>query len=108
MQMGMKSLHCIMGHIFKLMSERFDMSLFPARDTKQKLIRVQDFCVAIQQKFVAVKHSIKLVLEASKKAILESIEKLRIHKKIMRNFLDMCERATFVLKGSSKDKHLKA
>jgi hypothetical protein len=46
-------------------------------------------------------------LEASKKAIPDSIEKLRIHERLMRNFLDLHERATFTPKGSSKDKHFR-
>ena len=61
---------------------------------------------AIQQRYVAA--SIELVLEASKRAIPDSIEKLRVHEKLMRNYLDTYERATFSPKGSSEDKPLKA
>ena len=64
--------------------------------------------IAIQQRYVAAKDSIELVLEASKNAIPDSIEKLRVHDKLMRNYLDMHERSTFSPKGSSMDKHLKA
>ena len=49
----------------------------------------------------------ELVLEVSKKAIPEIAEKpLRIHEKLIRNYLDMYQRSTFSLKGSSEDKHL--
>ena len=52
--------------------------------------------------------SIELVLEASKKAIPDSIEKLLTHEKVMRDYLDMYERSTFSAKGSSEDKNLMA
>ena len=75
-----------------------------------KLIREQDLAIAIQQRYVAAKYSIELVLEASKpeKVIPESIEKLSIHEKLMSNYLEMFKRAPFSSKGSSEDKHLKA
>ncbi len=62
----------------------------------------------MQQRFVTERDSIELMLEAYTKAIQESIEKLRIHEKLMRKFLDLHKRATFAPKGSSEDKHLKA
>ena len=55
-----------------------------------------------------IKDSIELVLEASKKAIPDNIEKLCTHENSMRNFLDMHERSAFAPKGSAEDKHLKA
>ena len=58
--------------------------------------------------YVAAKDSIELVLEALKKAIPDSFEKLCIHEKLMRNYLDMYEGSTSSLKGSSEDKHFKA
>ncbi len=84
------------------------MSRFPSRDAGpwEKLIRVQDLFVAIQRRFAAAKDSIELVLETSKKSIPESIERLRIHEKIMRNYVDLYERATFSTKGSYEDKLL--
>ena len=102
--------HRIIDLIFKLTSKMFDMGRFPSRDSGpwEKLIRVQDLAVAIQQRFAAAKDSIELVLEASKKAIPESIEKLCPHGTLMRNFLGMQERSTFSPKGSSEVKHLKA
>ena len=54
------------------------------------------------------KDSIELVLEASKKAIPDNIERLCTHETLMRNFLDMSERSTFSPKVSAEDKHLKA
>ncbi len=47
-----------------------------------------------------------MVLETSKKSIPESIERLRIHEKIMRNYVDLYKRATFSTKGSHEDKFL--
>ena len=57
---------------------------------------------------MAAKDSIELVLEASKKATPDNIERLHTHEKLMRNLLDTHERSTFSSKGSSEDKHLKA
>ena len=50
---------------------------------------------AIQQRYVAAKDSIELVLEASKKAIPDSIEGFCIHEKLMINYLNMHESLTF-------------
>ena len=110
MTMKAKTLHRIIDLIFKLTSDMFDMGRFPSRDSGpwEKLIRVQDLEVAIQQRFVAAKDSIELVLEASKKAIPDNIERLLNHETLMTNFLDMSERLTFSPKGSAGDKHLKA
>ncbi len=107
MSLGTKTLDRLIDLIFKLTAESFDMALFPSRHAgpRDKLIRVQDFCVARKQRYVAARDSIKSVLEASKKAIQESIEKLKIHEKLMRKFLDMHEQATISLKGSGEDKH---
>ena len=87
------------------------MGRFPSRDGDpwDKLIQVQDLVIAIQQRYVAAKDSIELVLEASKQAIPDSIEKLRVHGKLMRNYRDIHdERATFSPTRSCEDKHLKA
>ena len=62
----------------------------------------------VQQRYVVAKDSIELILEASKKAIPDNIEKLRTFEKLMRNHLEMHKRSTFSPKGSSEDKHLKA
>jgi hypothetical protein len=81
----------------------------PSRDCGpwSKLLQVQDVLIVDPQRYVAAKGSIELVLEASKKAIPDNIEKLRIHEKVMRNYMDMYEQAKFSPKGSSEDKHLK-
>ena len=86
------------------------MGRFPFRDSGpwEKLIRGQNLAVAIQQRFVAVQDSIELVLEASKMAIPENIQRLCSHETLMRNFLVMHERSTFSPKRSGEDKHLKA
>ena len=86
------------------------MGRFPSRDSGpwEKLIRVQDLAIAIQQRFVVAKDYIELVLEASEKAIPGNIEALRTHETVMRNFLDLHELSTFSTKGSAEDKHLKA
>ena len=77
--MRKKTLRHIIDSIFKITSEVFDVTRFPSRDSCpwEKLVRAQDLVVAIQQRFVAAKDSIELVLEASKKAIPESIEPLQ-------------------------------
>ncbi len=62
--------------------------------------------VAIPCRFAAANDQIELILETSKKSISESIEKLRIHEKIMRNYVDLHERATFSPRGSYEDKFL--
>ncbi len=69
MQLKTKTLHLIIDL-------QFDMSSFSSRDAGpcEKLIQVQDLCVAIQLKFAAARDSIELVLETSKKSIPESIE----------------------------------
>ena len=54
-----------------------------------------DLAIAIQQRYVAAKDSIALVLEASKKAIPDSIERFCIHEKLMINYLNMHESSTF-------------
>ena len=79
-----------------------------ARGTSSSERKIWRLFCAIQQRRVAAKDSIELVLEASKKAIPDSIEKLRVYEKMMRNYLDMHERSTFSPKGSSEDKNLKA
>ena len=78
MMMRTRPLQCIINLIFKLTLETFDMGRFPSRDSGpwDKLIRVQDLAVAIQQRYVVAKDSIELVLEASKKAIPDNIERL--------------------------------
>ena len=65
----------------------FGMGRFPSRDGGQwdKLIQAQDLAMVIQQKYVGAKDSIELVLEASKKAIPDSIEKLLIHESSTRS-----------------------
>ena len=92
-----KTIRCIVDLVFKLTSEWFDMTRFPSRDSGswEKLIRVQDLAIVIQQRFVAAKDSIELVLEASKKAIPGTIETLRSHETVMRSFLDLYQRLTF-------------
>ena len=62
----------------------------------------------LHQRHVAGKDSIEVVLEASKKAIPNSVDALRSHETVMRNFLDLHERATFSKQGSAQDKHLQA
>ena len=88
------------------------MTRFPARARDSgpcaKLLRIQDLCIALHQRYVAGKDSIEVVLEASKRAIPNSTEALQSHKTVMRNFLDSFERATFSKEGSAQDKHLKA
>ena len=63
------------------------MTQFPSLDSCpwEKLIRVQDLAIAIQQRFVAAKDSIELVLEASKKAIPSTIDVLQSYETAMRN-----------------------
>ena len=97
MKMGKKTLQRTIDLIFKLTSEMFDMGRFPSRHgcPWDKLIRTQDLAIAIQQRYVATKASIELVLEASKKAIPDSIEKLCVYEKLMRNYLDMHERSSW-------------
>jgi hypothetical protein len=86
MLLKFKTLHKIIDLVFKLAGEQFDMSRFQSRDAGpwEKLILVQDLVVAIQQRFAVARNSVELVLETSKKSIAESIERLRIHEKIMR------------------------
>ena len=100
MTMGLRTLHRIINLILKLMSE-INIGRSPSNDggAWDKLIRVQELAIAIQQRYVAAKDSNELVLETSKKAIPESIEKLFVHEKLMRNYLDMFELSTFSLKG---------
>ena len=88
--MRTKTLHRIIDLIFQLTSEMFDMGQFPSRDSWP-----WENLVAIQQRFVAAKDSIELVLEASKRVIPDTIERLRTHETLMRNFLNMHERSTF-------------
>ena len=47
-------------------------------------------------------------MQSSKRAILNSKEALQSHETVMRNFLDLFERATFSKEGSAQDEHLKA
>jgi hypothetical protein len=103
-----KTLHQIIDLVFKIAGEQFDMSSFLSRDAGpwEKLIRVQDLFMAIQRRFVAARDSLEWVLETSRKSIPESIERLRIHEKIFRNYMDLYERATFSTKGSYEDKFL--
>ncbi len=103
-----KTIHLIIDLILKLAGEQFDMSRFPSRDAGpwEKLIREQDLFLAILQRFAAARDSVELVFKTSKKSIPESIERLRIHEKIMRNYLELYERATFSAKGSYEDKFL--
>ncbi len=54
------------------------------------------------RKLGGAKDAIESILEAFKKAIPESIDKLRVHKKLTRNYLDMYERALLSPKGSSE------
>ncbi len=67
---------------------------------------MQDLFVAIQLRFAAARDSIELVLETSKKSIPDSIERLRIHEKIMRDYVNLFERVTFSTKGSYDHKFL--
>ena len=69
---------------------------------------MQDLAIALHQRYVAGKDSIEVVLEASKRSIPNSVAAFRSHKTVMRNFLDLIERATFSKEGSAHDKHLKA
>jgi hypothetical protein len=69
---------------------------------------MQDLLIALQQRYVAGKDSIEVVLEASKKAIPSSVGALRSNEIVMSNFLDLIERATFSPERSAHDKHLKA
>ena len=84
-----KTTQWIIDLVFKLTTEWFDMTRFPSLVSSpwEKLIRVQDLAIAIQQRYVAAKDSIKLVLEVSKKAIPGTIEALWSHETVMRNFL---------------------
>ena len=85
MKLKPKTFHRIIDLIFKLTGELFDMARFPSRDAGpwDKLIQVQDLFIAIQQRYVAAKDAIELVLETSKKSLPATIEKLREHEKIM-------------------------
>ena len=105
-----KTIQRIVGLVFKLISELLVMTRFPSRDRGpwEKLIGVQDLAIAIQQRFVAAKDSIELVLEALKKAIPGNVEALRSHETGMRNFLDLNEHSTFSSKCLAEDKHLNA
>ncbi len=67
---------------------------------------MQDLFVAIQRRFAAARDSVESVLETSLKSIPESIERLRIHEKIVRNYVDLYERAPFSPRGSHEDKFL--
>ena len=91
MKLGTKTLHRLIDKVFQLTAELFDMGRFLSLDggSWDKLIWVQDLSIAIQQRYGAAKDSIELVLEASKKSIPDSIKKLRVHEKLMRNYLDM-------------------
>ena len=73
------------------------MTHFPARESGPwgKVIRMQDLAIALHQRYVDGKESIEVVLEAFKRAILNSIEALWSHETVMRNFMDLFERATF-------------
>ena len=64
--------------------------------------------IALQQRYVAGKDSIELVLTASEKAIPGNVGALRNHEIEMTNFLELFERATSSPVGSAHDKHLKA
>ena len=68
---------------------------------------MQDLAIALQQRYVAGRDSIELVLTASKKAIPGNIGALRNQEIVMTNFLELFERATFSPEGSAHDKHLK-
>ena len=82
----------------------------PSKDggSRDKAIRMQDRLIAVQQRFLAGKDSIEVVLEASKKAIPNGLGALQSHEIVMLNFLDLIECATFFPEGSAHDKHLKA
>ena len=86
------------------------MTRFPSRDGGQwdQAIRLQDLAITLQQRYVAGKDSIELVLTASKKAIPgnRDVKALRNHEIVMTNFLELFERATFSPDGSGHDKHL--
>jgi hypothetical protein len=60
------------------------------------------FKCAIQLRFAAARDSIELVLGTSKQSIPESIEILRIHEKIMRNYVDLYECTTVSPRGSNE------
>lgn len=70
-----------------------------------KDIQVQDLFIAIQQRYVVAKDMTDLILQASKKAIPDSINKPLIHEE----YLEMYEHTTFSSRGSSEDsdRHLK-
>ena len=95
--------------MFKTTTYWFNMTLFPSSDGGpwDQAIRMQDLLIAMQQRYVAGKDSIELVLTASKKAIPSGVGALWNHEIVMSNFLDLWERATFSPEGSAHDKHLK-
>ena len=70
-----KTTQRILDLMFKIIMEWFDMTRFPSRDGGpwDKGIQVQDLLVALQQRYVAGKDSIELVLEASKSAFPNSV-----------------------------------
>ena len=105
-----KTTQLIIDLIFKVTTEWFDMTRFPGRDGGpwDKAIRMQDLAIALHQGYVAGKDSIKVVLEASKRAIPKAIATLQSHETRMRNFLDLIERAPFSKEECAHDKHLKA
>ena len=86
------------------------MTRFPNRDGGHwdKAIRMQDLLIALQERYVDGKDSMEVVLEASKKAIPNTVAALRSHETVMWSFLDLIERATFSPEESAHDKHLKA
>ena len=81
------------------------MTRSPSRDGGlwDQAIRLQDLAVALQQRYVAGKDSIELVLTASKKAIPGSIGALRNHEIVMTNFLELYERASSVQHAPRRD-----
>ena len=69
---------------------------------------MQDSAITLHQRYVAGKDPTEVVLEASKRVIPNSTAALRSHETVMKNFLDLIERAAFSKEGSAHDKHLKS
>ena len=61
------------------------MTHFPSRDggSWDQAIRLQDLAIALQQRYVAGRYSIDLVLTASKKATPDNVGALRNHEIVM-------------------------
>ncbi len=61
---------------------------------------------AIQLLYVAAKDSIKKMLDSARETVPGSIEKVQMHKTLIRNYVDLYEQANLAPKGSHEDKYL--